>query len=106
MLISATSAHISQREEPLNLFSKESVARNKLTHVVAHCIIQSIIITMLIAGITAAGCCVHPVFFAFLLTIAPIYLSLRLLAGVKLRELFIAFRVYPTEAQIHNITML
>ncbi|WP_366223497.1 hypothetical protein [Chlamydia buteonis] len=106
MLISETLAQGSKFEEPLNLFSKGSVERSKLTHVIAYCIIQVIIIIILIAGITAAGCCIHPVFFAFLLAIAPIYISLRLLAGDKLRELFITCRVYPTEDQIHNMILL
>ncbi|WP_139414174.1 hypothetical protein [Chlamydia abortus] len=106
MLISATSAQSSTCQEPLNLFSKGSVGRSQLTHVVVHCIIQVIILITLITGITVVGCCVHPLFFVFLLAITPVYISLRLLGGVKLRELFITLRVYPAENQLLNITML
>lgn len=106
MLISATSTQSSTYQEPLNLFSEGSIERSKLTHVIVHCIIQAFIIITMITGITVAGCCIHPAFFAFLLAIAPVYISLRLLGGVKLRELFITFRIYPTENQLLNITML
>ncbi|MEF9496586.1 hypothetical protein [Chlamydia sp. 04-14] len=100
MSISATSA---QNQEPLNLFSKGSEARGKLIHFIVHCIIQTLVLTILTAGIVALGCCMHPMFFIFLLAIIPVYISLRNLATDKLRDLYITFRVYPSEDKIYDI---
>ncbi|WP_375793575.1 hypothetical protein O1W69_00350 [Chlamydia sp. 12-01] len=103
MSISPTSVQNSKCQEPLNLFSKGSEARNKLIHFIAHCVVQVVVLTVLTAGIIALGSCMHPMFFIFLLAVIPVYLSLRHLATDKLREVYITFSVYPTEDNIHNI---
>ncbi|BAE81556.1 hypothetical protein [Chlamydia felis Fe/C-56] len=103
MSVSATIAQNQEYKEPLNLFPKGSETRKRLIHFIVHCVIQTLILAALFTGIIASGCCLHPVFFVFFLTLIPVYLSLRYLASERLRNLYRAFDVYPSEDEIHSI---
>lgn len=104
MSVAATSPQNPRHKEPLSLFPKGSKARAKLIRFIAHCVIQTLVLTTLTAGIIALGCCVHPVFFTFLLAVIPVYLSLRHLTTNKLRDIYISFKVYPSKDKIHAIS--